>query len=233
MSKGKDWSDLTFEEEKESKEWILLDSDLKQIEQRLSVLWSSKVECVFEIGLELVKYKEIVKREFKQYVIDRLPFSYSTATAYKNVAQAFASPEEAALFDSKTMYALASSQFPAELRADFIARAKKGEKFCVDEVRSARESHAEEHGGGKKKKVVEDRDIYAPTPLPSEIVAVYRVERALEEVVQQVQIFPWPENPDDWLLCRMDMVNGLLRQIRLAFWPGPKKSDSRTLVEAE
>lgn len=143
------------EEDKPDKQgWATIESEVRLIEQEIRSLWKVKVKSVFEIGVKLLELKKHMDRgEYKRTIKVNLPFSYSSAMNYRNVAEHFDSAEDAALFDSRTLYEIAKSKVTPELREVIINDAKQGGKWDVRKVKEAAgtmnlvEKHAAEDKG--------------------------------------------------------------------------------------
>jgi len=142
MNRGTQWGKLQFNGSDEYYEAMLPDFQLfeewdeegrgewrigalslsqlaKVIEEELMSMWMSKVELVHEIGQKLYEFRSVLSGHFEKTVEERLPFSYSTACNYINVFKRFDSAQDAALFDSKVMYAKKWVHFVGPLSSDF------------------------------------------------------------------------------------------------------------------
>ncbi|BDQ38753.1 hypothetical protein SYK_31130 [Pseudodesulfovibrio nedwellii] len=211
MNRGTQWGKLEFNESDEYYEAMLPDYQLlekwdeehegggqvwsfslrqltQQIEDELMSMWKSKVELVYDIGLKLHQFRSVLSYRFEESVNERLPFSYSTACNYINVFKRFDSAQDAALFDSKVMYAMATKNFPYEVRKDMISRAKKGEVVTLEEVRDARDAVRREAASGMN----EESNPIEPNKTPYMDLAE-RIKSSLEDIVSEVEEFSFPD----------------------------------------
>lgn len=180
------------EEKGEQKIWLAsnLKTRIRQIEEDLMGMWRSKVELAFEMGLKLHDFKGALSGGFKKAVNERLPFSYSTAISYMNVAERFKSAEEAALFDSKVMYAMATSQFPWRVRDEMVSKAKDGEIVTIEEVREARDEYKERREAASG---IDDDTEVIEFKKTQCVEMMEHVKDSLEGIVSEVESTPWPE----------------------------------------
>jgi len=192
-----------------------INSRVQEIEESLRKMWKSKIEFAFKIGLGLVDLRAILRGDFKRTVIERLPFSYSTAANYINVAETFRSAEEAALFDSKVMYAMATKTFPSKLRQEMIAAARKGKIYTIEEVRETREELKR-----REAELLDEGDAKPITFSKSEYVEfTERVIGVLEDIVSEIGTISCPEEPTRTEKWNQHIVWDLVEKIAEAFKP--------------
>lgn len=219
MPKGKDWGELEFNKDDKSYEadlsnWTLLENrtdedefDGKKGKQKagwdnylttkiqeqiedLKMMWGSRTELTFDMGLKLLELSGLLSGNFKRTVNECMPFSYSTAISYMNVAEKFDSAEEAALFDSKVMYAMTTSQFPAQVRDEMIFRAKEGEVITIDEVREARDKEKKRRETASE---IDDNSEVIEFEKSPCTEMMEHIKESLKGIISEVENIPWPD----------------------------------------
>lgn len=228
-AKGSNKSKSSTKKGKRRGRFTGMDSPVTILEREIVSLWKSKVENVWEIGKRLILLKDRLdvghkktKRDFKRTVEQKLPFSYSTAISYKNVAERFESPEDAALFDSKAMYALASSKYPPDLREFIIEDARKGRPYTLKDIKCAREFDGIQEAASQE-------EVDPESISQSEVEqAVVRVKLALLEAVNITKAIQWEEEPSPAVIKKMDEIKPIIEKLAWEFRSVPKKSNRRT-----
>ncbi|MCJ2164694.1 MULTISPECIES: hypothetical protein [unclassified Pseudodesulfovibrio] len=108
---------------------------LLQLADRINEAWQRRAEDLLEMGKLLNKAKPLQKiKGFKQWVKDKLPFSYSSARNYMNIANAFESPDEVKQFSVRSLVLMSKRDFPKGLRHDIVESAKMGEEWDVERI---------------------------------------------------------------------------------------------------
>lgn len=185
------------------------------VAEQVRKLWKMKQKSVYKIGhyLLIVKSK-LVHGEFQTWIKKEFPFSYSTANSYMNVANAFDSSSGLECFSTRVLNALASPKISLELRQKFVAAAKKGKKWTVQDVRAAAKKQALK--GGRKPRgagEVEEQNLggarMRPDPYEVFKLAVAADEVLVEEGVEGMirflngiaariklfaDLFEWPDD---------------------------------------
>lgn len=188
---GEDEQD-DVKDQNEEDEWRGWDLNLKERTQQLindlMSMYGSKVEQVYNMGWKLHDLRGVTSCNFEETVEESLPFSYSTACNYMNVALRFNSAADAALFDSKVMYAMATKSFPERVRRNMISRAKEGNTVTLKEVCDARDQVRREAAcwAGEDSGPIE----FEKTPY---MELLERIRASLEDITAEVEEFPLPE----------------------------------------
>lgn len=240
MGRGKQWNELELggsdahyeamlndfqffenwetEQEAQAAEWggwsYSLKDRIQQLKDELESMWKSKIELTYDMGWRLIALRSVLKWKFKDTVEECLPFSFSTACNYINVASRFDSAADAALFDSKVMYAMATKTFPYKVRKDMILRAKKGEVITLEEARNARDQAKREAACGADEE---------STPIDFEktpyMEMADKVKATLEGIISEVEAFAVPADLSTNEKWRRDAVWVLLDKLVNIFDP--------------